>query len=136
LKKIQRALKFFIYFVAVVGILSGCDNKSQSQTDAEAVGLINQYLQFQQDGDIETAIAMFPAEVQDKQRALLQSFVAKRGDIQSFAIEAIEPNTVYSGKYYLAIVHVVGSRQEATEMITVLNKLSDNRSYVVSHASK
>lgn len=123
-----------ILLIALVGLLTGCENKAE--TDGEALALINQYLQLQQAGDLDAAVALYPEEAREQQRALLDSFVAKRGAMKSFKIQSIEPNTVYSGKYYLAIVRVVGAKNEVTEMITVLNRLSDDRTYVVSHASK
>ena len=96
--------------------------------------MFDRYFQALQAGDLEAAVALYPEESRDQWRSFLQDLEAKRGKVKSYTIESIEPNTVFSGKYFLATVHVVGSIKETTEMVTVLRKLSDKQIHVVVHS--
>lgn len=127
-------VKSLFVLIFLSALLSGCGDTAQS--DGMALQLINQYFQVQQAGDIEAAIAMYPLEAQAQQRSFLQSLHEKRGAVQSYTIESVEPNTVYSGKYFTATVRVVGLKKETTDMVTVLHKLSDEHPYVVAHVSR
>ena len=105
-----------------------------AQTDQQEIAMFDQYFQALQAGNINAAAALYPEESRDLARHQLHELEDKRGKVQSYTIESIEPNTVFSGKYYLATVHVVGSRKETTEMVTVLRKLSDKQIHVVVHS--
>jgi len=104
-----------------------------AQTDQQEIGMFDQYFQALQAGDIDTAVALYPEESRDLARHKLQELEAERGKLQSYKIESIEPHTVFSGKYFLATVDVVGAKKETTEMVTVLRKLSDKQIHVVVH---
>lgn len=95
--------------------------------------MFDQYFQALQAGNIEAAVALYPEDSRDVARHKLQELEAKRGPVQSYKIESVEPHTVFSGKYFLATVDVVGSKKETTEMVTVLRKLSDKQIHVVVH---
>jgi hypothetical protein len=105
-----------------------------AQTDKQEIAMFDRYFQALQAGDIDAAVALYPEDTRPRWRHFLQDLEEKRGAVQSYTIEAIEPNTVFSGKYYLATVHVVGSKKETTEMVTVLRKLSDKQIHVVVHS--
>ena len=101
-----------------------------------------QYFLVQKNGDIEAAVAMFPPELQAQMQLLLTQAVVDRGTVKQYVVESIEPNTVYSGKYYIATVQVTGRKADAsfntssTEIVTAFRKLSEDRTYIVAHKIK
>ena len=116
--------------------LSGCGEAPR--TDEESVALIQQYFQAQQNGDIDAAVAMSPPSVREQMQGVLLQAIQDRGTVIRYVIESIEPNTVYSGKYYLANVRVTGrtldgEESDSMEMVTALRKLSDDQTYIVAH---
>jgi hypothetical protein len=118
--------------LAVVAItISSCTTKEES--DSGAVALVERYLLAQKSGDEQTLKAMFPSDAADKWQAIYQETLARRGQLNDYVIESVEPNTVFSGKYFLVTAHVIGATAETTEMITVFYKLADKKTYIVSH---
>lgn len=122
--------------LAGVLILSAC--AEAPQTDEESAALIERYFKAQQDGDIKTAAAMYPLEQQQQWLSFLQQAVNDRGRVSQYVIESIEPNTVYSGKFYLATVRVNGGAAEeenagSIEMVTAFRKLGVDQTFIVSH---
>jgi len=112
--------------------VAGCGENAQ--TDQQEIAMFDRYFQALQVGNIDAAVALYPEESRDVARSKLQDLETERGKVQRYTVESIEPNTVFSGKYFLATVHVVGSRKETTEMVTVLRKLSDKQIHVVVHS--
>lgn len=113
-------------------LLAACGESAQ--TDQQEIAMFDKYFQALQAGDIDAAVALYPQDSRDHWRHFLQELEKQRGKIKSYKIESIEPHTVFSGKYYLAIVDVVGARKETTEMVTVQRKLSDKQIHVVVHS--
>ena len=119
----------------VVMLLTACGQAPK--TDEESVALIQQYYQAQQSGELGAAAAMYPAAARMQWQAFLEQGVSDRGAVKQYVIESIEPNTVYSGKFYLATVRVTtGNGRESIEMVTALRKLSEDQTYIVSHKIK
>ena len=138
-----RAVRPRGYFVVAVlltlMLLHGCGEAPR--TDEESVALIQRYLQAQQAGDIQAAVALYPPPAREQWQSFLQQTVQDLGAVNDYVIESIEPNTVYSGKYYLATVRVnrhmaSGEDYSSMEIVTALRKLSDDQTYIVSHKIK
>jgi len=127
-------MKLFRLMLLLVASFSLSACGENANTDKQEIAMFDQYYQDLQAGDIEAAIALYPEETREQSRSFLQELEAKRGAVQSYRIQSIEPSTVFRGKYYLAIVDVVGSKSETTEMVTVLRKLSDKEIHVVVHS--
>ena len=125
-------VRILFLLLAVPLWLGGCEETAQ--TDQQEIGMFDQYFQALQAGNFDTAVALYPEDARDVARNKLQDLETERGKVQSYKIESIEPNTVFSGKYFLATVHVVGTKKETTEMVTVLRKLSDKQIHVVVHS--
>jgi hypothetical protein len=128
----MRFARILLLLLSVPVWLVACGETAQ--TDQQEIAMFDRYFQALQAGDIDAAVALYPQDTQARWRHFLQDLEDKRGAVQSYTIESIEPNTVFSGKYYLATVHVVGSKKETTEMVTVLRKLSDKKIHVVVHS--
>lgn len=122
--------------MAITLLMTACMNSQPVTSAADAAGIIQQYYQAQQAGQLEQAAALFAPESRQRWLAFLQDAEQQRGTVQQFVIEAVEPNTVYSGKFYLAIVRVTGSKAEATESVTLFDKLDQAETYLVSHKLK
>jgi len=127
--------------VLALGLLAGgCDETPR--IDDQAAVLIDQYFQALKSGDIEKAMAMYPENVQVQWNLFLKQADVERGVIKQYNIKSIEPSTVYSGKYYIATVHVTGRKAdstfntESTEIVTAFRKLSEDQTYIVSHKIK
>jgi len=128
-------LRLFIALLSAAVFLNACGEAPK--TDEESAALIQEYFRAQQAGDIKAAASMFPAGAQEQQLAFLQQAVSDRGMVKQYVIESIEPNTVYSGKFYLASVRVTGDDDRSSiEMVTALRKLSEDQTYIVSHKIK
>ena len=127
--------------ILLLGLLAGGCGETPEIDDQAAV-LIRQYFQALKSGDTEKAVAMYPENVQVQWHVFLQQAEADRGVVKQFVIESIEPSTVYSGKYYIATVHVTGRKAdstfntESTEIVTAFRKLSEDQTYIVSHKIK
>jgi hypothetical protein len=135
----QKNIRLFIALFLGLLLLNGCSELKQ--TDKEAAMLIQDYFQRQQDGVINAAVQMYPVADQSHWLAFLQQAAKERGAVKAFVIESIEPNTVYSGKFYIATVRVTssvagGDDQTSLETVTALHKLSDDHIYLVSHMIK
>jgi len=136
----MRVMRRFSCMVAVLVLgllLAGCDETPQ--IDDQAAVLIDRYFQALKSGDIDKAVAMYPEKVQVQWQLFLKQAEVDRGVVKQYLIKSVEPSTVYSGKYYIATVHVTGRKTdstfntESTEIVTAFRKLSEDQTYIVSH---
>jgi hypothetical protein len=140
LMKIISRYTRVIVLVLLGLLLNGCGETQQ--TDDEAAALINRYFMALKNSEIETAVAMYPNDVQAQWQLFLIQAEKDRGAVKHYVIQSIEPSTVYSGRYYIATVQVTGRKDDSafnsssTEIVTAFHKLSEDQPYIVSHKIK
>ncbi len=82
-------------------------------------------------GQFAQAAAMYPPKMRDRWQHKLQTTDAQLGDLQSYKINKLEESTVYSGKFYIFMVNTRYEKATAGEILTLLEKVNDNKLYIV-----
>lgn len=94
--------------------------------------LARQYYQHLKAGELEQAAALFPPDKRDMQLEILQDRLQKLGPLQDFQLSDEENSTVYSGKFYIFDTDTRYQKTAASEVLTLLEKVNDDKLYVVS----
>ncbi|MFQ5488096.1 MAG: hypothetical protein ACE5ET_06615 [Gammaproteobacteria bacterium] len=97
----------------------------------QAQALAQRYYDFLKEGQFAEAAALFPPGKREQQLEILQDEQKRFGDLQDYRINSVETNTVYSGKFYIFITDTRYEKTAAGEILTLLEKVNDDKLYIV-----
>ncbi len=110
-------------------LLSACTIPDHA---GEARKLAQQYYEHLKSGRLSEAAALFPPDKRDEQLEILRDEQRRFGALRRYRINGVETNTVYSGKFYIFLVDSEYQQTAAGEILTLLEKVNDDRLYIVS----
>ncbi|HHH35696.1 MAG TPA: hypothetical protein ENK48_02570 [Gammaproteobacteria bacterium] len=124
----MKRLQIWLPLCLLAG-LAACTIPDHSRHAQE---LARQYYQHLKAGALDQAAALFPPDKRDMQLAILKERLQKLGALQDFQLSGEENSTVYSGKFYIFDADTRYEKTAASEVLTLLEKVNDDKLYVVS----
>jgi len=121
--------KLVAVLLLYVFVVLGCTTPSN---EGQAKQIALQYYELIKSQQFDKAVALFPPDIQQQWLETLQRTHEKLGNLTSYRFSNVEMNTVYSGKYYLFITDTQYETSKAGEILTLFEKVTDNKLYIVA----